>query len=198
MKNPHFGSKIKIPNNMSKSILQIISSCFVQKTASKNSKHSRNESILKIGHHACKGYSPCKILTFAQKLKFQKTCQNPLYKSFRVVLCKKTAPKNTKYSRNESILKIGHHACKGYSPCKILTLAQKLKFQKTCQNPFYKSFRVVLCKKPLQKNTKYSRNESILKMGYHACKGYSPRKILPLAKKIKIPKNMSKSILQII
>ena len=62
----------------------------------------------------------------------------------------KTAPKNTKYSRNESILKIGHHP-KGYSPCKILTLAQKLKFQKTVQNPFYKSFRVVLCKKPLQK-----------------------------------------------
>ena len=63
----------------------------------------------------------------------------------------KTAPKNTKYLRNESILKIGHHACKGYSPCKILTLAQKLKFQKTCQNLFYKSFGVVLCKKPLQK-----------------------------------------------
>ena len=63
----------------------------------------------------------------------------------------KTAPKNTKYSRNERILKIGHHACKGYSPCKILTLAQKLKFQKTCQNLFYKSFGVVLFKKPLQK-----------------------------------------------
>ena len=71
----------------------------------------------------------------------------------------KTAPKNTKYSRNESILKIGHHACKGYSLCKILTLGQKLKFQKTCQNPFYKSFRVVLCEKPLQKtlNTREMR-----------------------------------------
>ena len=136
---------------MSKSILQIIYSCSVQKTAPKNTKYSRNESILKIGHHACKGYSPCKILTLAKKLKFQKTCQNPFYKSFTVVLCKKTAPKTTKYSGNESIFKIGHHACKGYSPCKILTLAQKLKFQKTCQNPFYKSFTVVLCKKPLQK-----------------------------------------------
>ena len=36
---------------------------------------------------------------------------------------KKTAPKNTKYWRNERILKIGHYGCKGYSPCKILTLA---------------------------------------------------------------------------
>ena len=93
MQNPHFGSKIKIPKNMSKSILQIISSCSVQKTGPKNTKYSRNKSILKIGHHACKGYSPCKILTLAQKLKFQKTCQNPFYKSFRVVLCKKPLQK---------------------------------------------------------------------------------------------------------
>ena len=159
---------------MSKSILQIISSCSVQKAAPKNTKYSRNESILKMGYHACKGYSPRKILPLAKKIKFQKTCQNPFYKSFRVVLCKKTAQKNTKYSRSESILKIGNHACKAYSPCKILTLAQKLKFQKTCQNPLYKSFRVVLCKKTARKHTKYSRNESILKLGHHACKGYSP------------------------
>ena len=37
---------------MSKCILQIIRSCSVQKTAPKNTKYSRNESTLKIGHHA--------------------------------------------------------------------------------------------------------------------------------------------------
>ena len=52
MQNPHFGSKNKFPKNMSKYILQIISSCSVQKTAPKNTKYSRNETILKIGHHA--------------------------------------------------------------------------------------------------------------------------------------------------
>ena len=78
---------------MSKSILQIIYSCSLQKTAPKNTKYLRNESILKIAHHACKGYIPCKILTLAQKLKFQKTCQNPFYKSFTVVLCKKPLQK---------------------------------------------------------------------------------------------------------
>ena len=78
---------------MSKSIPQIIYGCCVQKGAPKNTKYSVNESILKIGHHACKGYSPCKILTLAQKLRFQKTCQNPLYKSFTVVLCKKSLQK---------------------------------------------------------------------------------------------------------
>ena len=151
MQNPHFGSKIKIQKNMSKSILQIIYSCSVQKTAPKNTKYSRNESILKIGRHACKGYSPCKILTLAQELKFKKNMSKSILQIIYSCPLQKTAPKNTKYSRNESILKIDHHACKGYSPCKILTLAQKLKFQKTCQNPFYKSFTVVLGKKPLQK-----------------------------------------------
>ena len=52
MQNPHFGSKTKIPKNMSTSILQIIYSCSVQKTASQNTKYSRNETILKIAHHA--------------------------------------------------------------------------------------------------------------------------------------------------
>ena len=134
---------------MSKSILQIIYSCSVQKTNPKNTKYSRNESILKIGHHACKGYSSCKILTLAQKLKFQKNMSKSILQIIYSCPVRKTAPKNTKYSKNLSIFKMGHHACKGYSPCKILTLAQKLKFQKTCQNPFYKSFTVVLCKKPL-------------------------------------------------
>ena len=52
MQNPPFGSKIKIPKNMSKSILQIIYSRSVQKTAPKNTTYSRNETILKIAHNA--------------------------------------------------------------------------------------------------------------------------------------------------
>ena len=37
---------------MSKSFLQIIYSCSVQKTAPKNTKYWRNETFLKIGHNA--------------------------------------------------------------------------------------------------------------------------------------------------
>ena len=37
---------------MSKSILQIICSCSVQKNNRKNTKYSRNETILKISPHA--------------------------------------------------------------------------------------------------------------------------------------------------
>ena len=52
MENRHFGSKIKIPKNMSKSISQIIYSCSVQKTAPKNTKYFRYEITLKMGHDA--------------------------------------------------------------------------------------------------------------------------------------------------
>ena len=37
---------------MSKSILQMIYSCSLEKTAPKNTKYSRNETIFQIGHHA--------------------------------------------------------------------------------------------------------------------------------------------------
>ena len=52
MQNPYFKSKIKIPKNLLKSILQIICTSCVQKAAGTNTKYSRTESILKIGHHA--------------------------------------------------------------------------------------------------------------------------------------------------
>ena len=149
MQNLYLGSKIKIPKNMSKFILQIIYSCSVQKNTRKKTQMVEKWDHFK-NRPSCKGYSPCKIFTWGQKLKLKKTCQNPLYKSFTLLLWKKPLKKENKYSRNDTILKHGP-ACKGYSPWKILTLGEKLKFQKTCQDSFYKSFTVVLCKKPLEK-----------------------------------------------
>ena len=37
---------------MTKSILQIINTSCVQKTARRSTKYTKNETILKIGHHA--------------------------------------------------------------------------------------------------------------------------------------------------
>ena len=55
-------------------------------------------------------YSLCNMVSLGQQLQKPKTCEKRLYKNIRVVLCKKTARKNTKYSRNETILKIGYLA----------------------------------------------------------------------------------------
>ena len=165
MQHPHFGSKIKFPNNRSKSTLQIIYSCSVQKTAPKKTKYSRNESIFKIGHHA-KTIAHAKSSLVAQKIKIAKNIK--IHSTNHLHLF---SGKNR--SKNHQIFEKWAHfqnrpSCKGYSPCKILTLAQNLKFQTTCQNPFYKSFTLVVCKKTAPKNTIQSRNESIFKISHHA------------------------------
>ena len=93
---------------MSKSILQIILSFSVQKAAQKNTKHSRNESILKIGHHA-KAIAP-QNPHFGSKIKIPKNMSKSILQITLSFSMQKAAQKNTKHSRNESILKIGHHA----------------------------------------------------------------------------------------
>ena len=108
MQNPHFGSKIKIQRNMSKFFLQMISSCSVQKTAPKNTKYSRNETILKIGHHA-KAIAHANP-HFGSKIKILKYMSKSILRMVSSCSVQKAAPRNTKYSRNETILKIGHHA----------------------------------------------------------------------------------------
>ena len=106
------------------------------------------------------------MLTLTQKLKLLKTCQNPFYKSFRVVLCKKTARKNTKYYRNESILKIGHYA-KAIAHEKSSLWVKKYNCKKHVKIHSTNHLEL-FCAKNARKNTKYSRNETILKIGHHA------------------------------
>ena len=56
--------------------------------------------------------------------------------------------------------------CKGYSPCKMVSLGQKIKLPKTCEKLFYKHITDFLyAKNSCQKATHYSRNETILKIG---------------------------------
>ena len=93
---------------MSKSIPQIIYSCSVQKTALKNTKYSKNEIILKIGHHA-KAIADAKPY-FGSKIKIPNNMSKSIPQIIYSCSVQKTAPKNTKYSRNETILKIGYHA----------------------------------------------------------------------------------------
>ena len=52
LQNGPFGSKIKNTKNMRKTILQDHKRCSVQKTALKNTKYSRKQTTMKIGHLA--------------------------------------------------------------------------------------------------------------------------------------------------
>ena len=104
-----------------------------------------------------------------------KTCEKPFYKNITAVLCKKPLEKtNSKYSRNETILKIGHlgkataHA--KASVCKMATLCQKLKMPKTWEKNHSTRTMELFCAKTPKKN--YSRNKTISKNRI-CCKGYS-------------------------
>ena len=133
----------------------------MQKTARKSTKYSRNDTSLKIGHlakaiaHASKGFSLCKMVSLGQKLKMPKTCEKPFCKNVKVVLCKKSSKKHQMFEHRDKFenrpSRKGHSPYKGYSLCKMVSLGQKLEMPKTCEKPFYKNNKVVLCRKPLKK-----------------------------------------------
>ena len=182
---------------MRKTSVQTHYSCSMQKTAPKTANIRKMKAFWN-GQKwpQWKGYSPCKILSLGQKLKLPKTCEKPLYKHIRVVLCKKRLQKTANIRKMRGFLikaKNGHNAkaiahakysvwvkkknsfkhtkhvstntlelfyakngstkqlilvkwehfengqkwpqCKGYSPCKVLSLGQKIKLRKTCEKP---------------------------------------------------------------
>ena len=65
----------------------------------------------------------------------------------------KMATKKRNYPKKRKHFKNGQKwpQCKGYSPCNILGLSQKIKLLKTCEKLFHKHIKVVLCKKRLEK-----------------------------------------------
>ena len=165
LQNPHFGSKNRIPKNKSKTILQIISSCSVRKTASKNTKYSRNETILKITHHA-KAIAFAKSLSWVKKLKFKKTCQNPFYKSFRVVLGKKPLQKTQNIREMRPFWK--SPIMQRLQPLQNRHFGSKNRIPKNMSKTILQIISSCSTQKTASKNTKYSRNETILKITHHA------------------------------
>ena len=65
LQNCQFGSKIKNAKNMRKTILQDHYSCSAQKTAPKNTKYLRIQTIFKISHLA-KAIAHAKAIAFAK------------------------------------------------------------------------------------------------------------------------------------
>ena len=126
----------------------MIYSCSVQKTAWKNTKYSRNETILKIANHA-------KPIAFAESSLWVKNSNSKQHviihsTSDLQFFCAKNRLKNHQIFEKWDDFE-NRPSCKAYSLCKIVTLGQKLKFKKTSQKQTYKWFTVVLCKKPLEK-----------------------------------------------
>ena len=83
--------------------------------------------------------------------------------------------------------------CKGYSPCKMVSLGPKLKFTKTCQKCLYYHTRIVLRKKQLQKRANIRKMTVFRKWpNWPLSKGFSPCKMVSLGPKLKFTKTCKK------
>ena len=109
-------------------ILQERYSCSVQKNRSK--KHQIFEKYDNFENRpSCKGYSPCKdyslckMVSLGQKLKNAKQMLKKILQKRYSCSVQKAALKRTKYSRNETILKIGHLA-KAIAHAKAIAFAK--------------------------------------------------------------------------
>ena len=158
-----FGQKLKMPKTCEKDSTSTLD-LFYAKNGSKKQlifeKWDHFENWQK--RQLCKGHSLCKMVSLGQKLKMPETCDKRLYKHIRLVLCKKRLQKlvlrKKRLQKAANIWEMRPFSklpkppkCKGYSLCKMVTLAQKLKMPKTCDKRLYKHIRLVLCKKRLQK-----------------------------------------------
>ena len=97
---------------------------------------------------------PFQNVQFGSNIENAKNMRKTILQEQHSCSVKKNARTNTKYSRNETVLKIGYSPCKGYSLCKsvsLVTSGPKLKFPKTSDKRLYNHTRVVLRKKRLEK-----------------------------------------------
>ena len=108
MQNPHFGPKIKVHKNISKSILHIIYSCSVQKSAQKTLNIREMRPFWKSA--IIQSLYPMQNPYFGSKIKILKNMSKSILQIVYSCSVQKISPKHTKYSRKETILKIGHHA----------------------------------------------------------------------------------------
>ena len=127
LQNGQFGSKIKNAKNMRKPILQEHYSCSVQKIVRKNTKYSRNETILKIGHLA-KALAYVKAIGLAiwsvsaKNKKCQKHAKTNSTRTLEFFCGKNPSKKHQIFEKRDNFE--NRPSCKGYSSCQGYTLCK--------------------------------------------------------------------------
>ena len=93
-----------------------------------------------------------KMVSLGQKLKMPKRCEKQLYDHIKHVVYKKPLLKHLIFEKWQHF-ENGQNwpRCLGYSPCKMVSLAQKLKMRLRWQKRLYDHIKLVTSKKPLQK-----------------------------------------------
>ena len=172
------GQKLIIPKTFEKPFYKNIRVVLCKKTARK--KHQIFEKWDDYENRpSCKGDSPCKgfkvwkMVCLDQKLKLPKTCEKPLLKKIRVVLCEKPLEKRPNIREMRQFWKSAILQwlepmqreifekwddfeyweklcpCKGYRLCKIISLGEKIKLPLPYEKRTYRQNGLTLFKKGL-------------------------------------------------
>ena len=104
------------------------------------------------------------MLSFGQKLKMPKRGEKRFFDFIKAVVRKSRSKKHLILEKREQFQNGQNEPqCMGYSPCKMLSLGQKLKMPKRCEKRFYDHIEVVVCKKLLQKTPIIDKKGAVCK-----------------------------------
>ena len=159
-----FGQKLKLKKNTRKTIFNHITVVCAKNRLRKHQIFEKWDDFQ--NRPSCKGYSLGKMVSLSQKLKFRKTCENHFLITLELFCAKSRLRKHQIFDKWDDFE--NRPSCKGYTLRKMVSLGQILKFRKTCEKRFFNHIRVVLFKKTAWENTKYSTNETTLKIGHRA------------------------------
>ena len=141
-------------------------------------------------------YSPCKMLSLGQKLKMPKRCEKRLFDPIKDVVHKKPLQKTPNIAKKEQF-ENGQNRPRsmGYSPCKMLSLVQKLKIPKRCEKRLFHHITDVVRNKPLQKTLNIGKKRTVWKWRESATMhGLWPMQNAQFGSKIKNTKKVRKTI----
>ena len=166
------GQKLKMHKKLLKTFLQHIAVNLCKKRLQKHlilEKWEHFENCQK--WQPREGYRLCKIVTLGQKLKMHKNMLKTFLQHIAAVLCKNGSKKQLileKWEHFENGQKL--QPSKGYRPCKIVTLGQKLKMHKNMLKTFLQHIAVLLCKKQLQRTANIGKMRAFWKLPKMATK----------------------------
>ena len=134
--------------NVRKKILRHFRVVYCKKTAGKNTIYLRNTTIVKIGHLA-KAIDFPRWSAWLKNSNGQKRAQKDSPSTLELFCAKNCCKKHHISGKGDHFE--NRPSCKGYRLCKMVSLGESFKWQKTREKRFYKDARFVLSKKPLEK-----------------------------------------------
>ena len=123
-----------------------------------------------------------------------KTCERRFCVDITVVLCKNRVKKQLIFEKWQHFINgQSWPRCMGYSPCQMVSLGQKLKMPKRRETDSTTTLKLLCEKNCSRKHLIFGKWQHFENdQSWPRCMGYSPRKMVSLGQKLKMPKRCEK------